>query len=103
MCSILSLYGAHESHSCNSQTTPSYLFKTASKTIPICVDDVNEKAADAWEEPFIDTYSGTGRGTHMYGVEAFKTLPIVSAKMECRSREAKRAHKTDSYCISAAR
>ena len=23
----LSLYGAHESHSCNSQTTPSYLFQ----------------------------------------------------------------------------
>ena len=32
----LSLYGAHESHACNSQTTPSYLFKTASKTtIPV--------------------------------------------------------------------
>ena len=47
----LSLYGAHETHSCNNQTTPSYLFKAANKTtIPICVDDVSEKAADAWEE-----------------------------------------------------
>ena len=76
----LSLFGAHESHACNSQTTPSYLFQTASKTtIPICVDDVTEKSADAWEELFIDAYNGTGRGTRMYGVEAFKTLPIVSA------------------------
>ena len=76
----LSLYGAHESHTCNSQTTPSYLFKTASKTtIPICVDDVSEKSADSWEELIIDAYNGTGRGTRMYGVEAFKTLPIVSA------------------------
>ena len=38
---------------------------------------MSEKAADAWEELFIDAYNGTGRGTRMYGVEAFKTLPIV--------------------------
>ena len=39
-----------ESHTCNNQTTPSFIFKAASKTtIPIVVDDVNEKAADAWE------------------------------------------------------
>ena len=51
----LSLFGAHELHACNNQTTPSYLFQTASKmTIPICVDDVTEKSADAWEELFID-------------------------------------------------
>ena len=47
----LSVFGAHELHTCNSQTTPSYLLKTASKTtIPICVDDVSEKAADAWKK-----------------------------------------------------
>ena len=88
----LSVFGAHESHTCNSQTTPSYLFKTASKTtIPICVDDVSEKAADTWEELFIDAYNGTGRGTRMYGVEAFKTLPIVSANWTVGS-DRPRAH-----------
>ena len=76
----LSLFGAHETHSCNNQTTPSYLFNAASKTtIPICVDDVSEKAADSWEELIIDSYNGTGRGTRMYGVEVFRTLPILSA------------------------
>ena len=50
----LSLYGTHESHTCNSQTAPSYLFKTASRTISICVDDVTEKSADSWEELIID-------------------------------------------------
>lgn len=59
----LSLFGAHEAHHCNNQTTPSYLFNAASKTtIPICVDDVSEKAADSWEELIIDAYNGTGRG-----------------------------------------
>ena len=68
----LALYGAHETHSCNNQTTPSYLFKAASHTtIPICVDDVSEKAADSWEELIIDAYNGTGRGTRLYGVEIF--------------------------------
>ena len=76
----LSIFGAHESHTCNNQTTPSYLFKAASKTtVPICVDDVNEKAADSWEELFIDAYNGSRRGTRTHGVEAFLILPIVSA------------------------
>lgn len=44
-----------------------------------CVDDVTKKSADAWEELFIDAYNSTERGTRMYGVETFKTLPIVSA------------------------
>ena len=70
----LSTFGAHESHTCNNQTTPSYLFKAASETtVPICVDDVNEKAADAWEKLFIDAYNGSGRGTRIHGVEAFLT------------------------------
>ena len=76
----LSLYGAHETHAWNNQTTPSYLFSAASKTtIPICVDDVSEKAADSFEELIIYAYNGTGRGTRMYGVETFQTLPILSA------------------------
>ena len=76
----LSPFGAHESHTCNNQTTPSYLFKAASKTtIPIYVNDVSEKSADAWEELFIDAYNGSGRGTRLHGIETFQTLPIVSA------------------------
>ncbi len=67
----LALYGAHETHSCNNLTTPSYLFKAASQTtVPICVDDINEKAADSWEELVIDAYNG---------MEYFKTLPILTA------------------------
>jgi hypothetical protein len=59
-------FGAHESHTCNNQTTP-YLFKASSQTtIPTYVDDVNEKSADAWEELFIDAYNGSGRGTHTW-------------------------------------
>ena len=71
----LALYGAHDTHACNNQTTPSYLFKAASHTtIPICVDDVSEKAADSWEELIIDAYNGTGRGTRLYGVETFHSI-----------------------------
>ena len=56
------IYRAHNTHGCNSQTTPSYLFSAASKTtIPICIDDINEKSADSWEELVIDAYNGTGR------------------------------------------
>ena len=55
-------------------------FSAASKrTIPICIDDVSEKSADSWEELIIDAYNGTGRGTRLYGVEVFHTLPILSA------------------------
>ena len=76
----LSVFGAHTTHTFNSQTTASYLFKAASKTtIPIVVDDVSERAADSWEELIIDAYNGTGRGTRMYDVETFITLPILSA------------------------
>ena len=76
----------------NSQTTPSYLFKAASKTtIPIVVDDVNERAADSWEELIIDAYNGTGRGTRMYNVETFITLPILSANWTI-SADRPRAH-----------
>ncbi len=76
----LALYGAHETHSCNNLTTPSYLFKAASRTtVPICVDDINEKAADSWEELVIGAYNGIGRGTRLYGMEYFKTLPILTA------------------------
>ena len=52
--------------------------QSSKTTVPICMDDVNEKAADAWEL-FIDAYNGSWRGTRTHGVEAFLTLPIVSA------------------------
>ena len=40
----LALFGAHDSHSCNNQTTASYLFKVMSKTtIPVAIDDINDK------------------------------------------------------------
>ena len=62
----LSTFGVHESHTCNNQTTSSYIFKTASKTtVPICVDDVNEKAADAWEELLMPTMVQEGN-THTW-------------------------------------
>ena len=88
----LSLYGAGETHSCNNQTTPSYIFNAASKTtIPICIDDVSERSADSWEELIIDAYNGSGRGTRMYGVEIFRTLPILSANWKV-GMERPRAH-----------
>ncbi len=88
----LALFGAHNTHCMNNQTTPSYLFKVASKTtIPIIVDDVSEKAADTWEELFVDAYNGTGRGTRTYGVETFKTLPIISTNWKL-GHERPRAH-----------
>ena len=43
------------------------------------------------DEVFIDAYNGTGRGTRMYGVEAFKTLPIVSVNWNVGS-DRPRAH-----------
>ena len=48
-------------------------------------------AADAWEELFIDAYNGSGRGTRTYGVEAFQTLPIVSANWSVGT-DRQRAH-----------
>ena len=56
----LALFGAHESHCLNNQSTPSYLFKILSKTtIPVVIDDITARAADTWEELFIDAYNGT--------------------------------------------
>ena len=49
--------------------------------IPIYVDDVSEKSADAWEELVIDAYNGSGRGTRLHGIDTFHTLPIVSANL----------------------
>ena len=88
----LSPFGAYESHTCNNQTTPSYLFKAASKiTIPIYVDDISEKSADAWEKLFIIAYNGSGRGTRLHGIETFQMLPIVSANW-CIGNDRQRAH-----------
>ena len=55
------------------------LFKAGSQTtLPICFDNVSEKAADSWEELIIDAYNGIGRGTRVFG-EIFHTLPILTA------------------------
>jgi len=72
----LALFGAHESHCFNNQSTPTYLIKILNK---ITIDDITARAADTWEELFIDAYNGTTRGTRCYGVESFSTLPIVSS------------------------
>ena len=87
----LSLFGAQETHCCYSQTTPSYIFNASKTTVPICVDDVSEKSADSWEELIIDAYNGSGRGTRMYGVEVFRTLPMLSANWKV-GMERPRAH-----------
>ena len=63
----LDLTGAHESHCFNNQSTHSYLFKIVNKTtIPVVIDDISAKAADTWEELFIDAYNGTSRGTRFW-------------------------------------
>ncbi len=88
----LALFGAHESHCFNNQSTPSYLFKILNKTtIPVVIDDITAKAADTWEELFIDAYNGTSRGTRSYGVESFSTLPVVSSNWKLGG-ERPRAH-----------
>jgi len=62
----LALFGAHESHCFNNQSTPSYLLKILNKTtIPVVIDDITARAADTWEELFIDAYNGTSRGTQL--------------------------------------
>ena len=76
----LSLFGDHESHSFNSQTTASYLFNVLKRTtIPVAIDDISEKAQETWEELIVDAYNNTARGTRSYSVENFSTLPMVSA------------------------
>ena len=88
----LALFGAHESHCFNNQSTPSYLLKILNKTtIPVVIDDITARAADTWEELFIDAYNGTSRGTRSYGVESFSTLPIVSSNWKLGA-ECPRAH-----------
>ena len=82
----LALFGAHDRHLLNSQTTASYLFSALKRTtIPIAVDDINEKTQDTWEELIIDAYNNTARGTRSYSVESFSTLPIVSANWRFHS------------------
>ena len=76
----LALFGAHESHFFNSQTTASFLFDVLKRTtIPVAIDDISEKAQGTWEELIIDTYNNTARGTRAYSVEHLCTLPLVSA------------------------
>ena len=95
----LSLYGAHDTHTCNSQTTPSYLFKSASKTtIPICVDDVSDKSADSWEELIIDAYRKRYTNVRRRN---FQNPSDCLCKLECWSGSAKSTHKSDSSTISS--
>ena len=90
LCS-LSLFGAHNSHVFNNQTTQSYLFEAMkSSTIPVFIDDIDKKSHDMWEELVVDIYNNTPRGTRAYGVERFRTTPIVSANW-CFSNSAGRA------------
>ena len=76
----LALFGAHNSHIFNNQTTPSHLFDVMKQTtIPIAIDDISEKAQDMWEELIIDAYNNTPRGTRSYNSERFHTLPVLTA------------------------
>ena len=82
LCS-LSLFGAQKTHTYNNQTTPSYLFHAMKQTtIPIFIDDVDKKSHDLWEELVVDVYNNSPRGTRSYGVEKFRTTPIVSANWQ---------------------
>jgi len=76
----LALFGAHESHFYNSQTTALFLFDVLKRTtIRVAIDDISEKAQETWEELIVDAYNNTARGTRAYSVENFSTLPMVSA------------------------
>ena len=76
----LSLFGAHNTHTYNNQTTASYLFDAMKHSaIPVCIDDIDKKSQDMWEELVVDIYNNTPRGARSYGVEKLRTSPIVSA------------------------
>ena len=76
----LALFGAHESHFYNSQTTALFLFDVLKRTtIPAVIDDISGKMQGTWEELIIDTYNNTAHGTRAYCVEHLCTLPLVSA------------------------
>ena len=88
----LSLFGAHNTHFYNSQTTPSFLFAALKQTtVPIGLDDINGKAQDTWEELVIDSYNNTARGTHAYNTECFKTMPVLTSNWRFESKR-QRAH-----------
>ena len=60
----LLLFGTHESHFYNSQTTASFLFDVLKRTtIPVAIDDISEKAQETWEVLIVDAYNNTARGT----------------------------------------
>ena len=87
----LSLFGAHNTHFYNSQTTPSFLFAALKQTtVPIGLDDINEKAQDTWEELVINSYN-TARGTCAYSTECFKTMPVLTSNWRFESKR-QRAH-----------
>ena len=65
----LSIFGAQNTHFFNNQTTPLFLFYAMKKTsIPLAIDDVNERTRDIWKEMIVDAYNN----------EQFLTVPIVS-------------------------
>lgn len=86
----LAVFGAHNSHLYNSQTTPSHLFDIMKQTtIPIAIDDISEKAQDMWEEIIIDAYNNTPRGTRAYNAERFRTLPILTSNWRYSSSKSR--------------
>ena len=88
----LALFGADKTHFFNSQTTVSYIFEVLRNTsLPIGIDDVNEKSQDTWEELVIDTYNNTSRGTRSYNSKKFRSMPLLTSNWKF-SKERKRAH-----------
>ena len=90
---VLALFGVHERHFFNSQSTASFVFDVLKRTtIPVAIDDISEQAQGTWEELIIDTYNNTARGTRAYSVEHLCTLPLVSANWCFQVEEGEPSH-----------
>ena len=79
-------------HTLLQQSDDPFLLFAAFKqtTVPIGLDDINEKAQDTWEELVIDSYN-TARGTREYNTECFKTMPVLTSNWRFESKR-QRAH-----------
>ena len=84
-------------HTLLQQSDDPFLLFAAFKqtTVPIGLDDINEKAQDTWEELVIDSYNNTARGTRAYNTECFKTMPVLTSNWRFESKR-QRAH---THCI----
>lgn len=80
-------------HTLLQQSDDPFLLFAAFKptTVPIGLDDINEKAQDTWEELVIDSYNNTARGTRAYNTECFKTMPVLTSNWRFESKR-QRAH-----------